>query len=99
MLIAVVAAVTGIKARGTRPVAGTRLMGVARVVLLVIVAIVAYAAPAPRDLLMGSRTGTVASLLQHHGSFQTWMKHKPGAFAKKWSKRFSDQQHALIPLP
>jgi hypothetical protein len=44
MLIAVVAAVTGIKAKGTRHVAGTRLMGVARVVLLVIAAIIAYAA-------------------------------------------------------
>jgi hypothetical protein len=44
MLIAAVAAVTGIKAKGTRHVAGTRLMGVARIVLLIIVAIVAYAA-------------------------------------------------------
>lgn len=44
MLIATVAAVTGIKPKGTRHVAGTRLMGVARIVLLVIVAIIAYAA-------------------------------------------------------
>ena len=43
MLIAAVAAVTGIKARGTRHVAGTRLMGVARIALIVIVAILAYA--------------------------------------------------------
>lgn len=44
VLIAAVAAVTGIKAKGTRHVAGTRLMGVARVFLLIIVAIIAYAA-------------------------------------------------------
>jgi hypothetical protein len=44
MLIAAVAAVTGIKARGTRPVARTRLMGVARIALVVIIAIIAYAA-------------------------------------------------------
>lgn len=43
VLIAGVAAVTGIKAKGTRHVAGTRLMGVARIVLLIIVAIIAYA--------------------------------------------------------
>lgn len=43
MLIVAVAAVTGIKARGTRHVAGTRLMGVARIALIVIAAILAYA--------------------------------------------------------
>jgi hypothetical protein len=37
-----VAAVTGIKPKGTRHVAGTRLMGVARLALLVIVVIIAY---------------------------------------------------------
>jgi len=43
-LLAAAAAVTGIKPKGTRHVANTRLMGVARVVLLVIAAIIAYAA-------------------------------------------------------
>ena len=36
-LLTAVAAVTGIKPKGTRPVANTQLMGVARVVLLVMV--------------------------------------------------------------
>lgn len=44
VVIAVVAAVTGIKPSGTRHVAGTKLMGVARVALLIIVIIVAYLA-------------------------------------------------------
>ncbi len=44
VLIAAVAAVTGIKAKGTRHVAGTRLMGAGRFGLLIIVAIIAYAA-------------------------------------------------------
>ena len=42
VLIAAVAAVTGIKPGGTRHVASTRLMGVARVTLLIIVIIVVY---------------------------------------------------------
>ena len=42
--IAVVAAVTGIKPKGTRPVAHTRLMGVARIFLFLIVAIIVYLA-------------------------------------------------------
>lgn len=42
-LLVAIAAVTGIKPKGTRPVARTRLMGVARIVLLVIAAIIAYA--------------------------------------------------------
>jgi hypothetical protein len=42
VLIAAIAAVTGIKPKGTRHVAGTKLMAVARVVLLLIVIIVAY---------------------------------------------------------
>jgi hypothetical protein len=50
VLIAAVAAVTGIKPKGTRHVAGTRLMGVARLALLVIVAIIAY-------IVFRSRTG------------------------------------------
>jgi hypothetical protein len=44
VLIGVVAAVTGLKPRGTRPVAGTRLMGVARVILFLIVALFLYMA-------------------------------------------------------
>jgi hypothetical protein len=50
VLIAAVAAVTGIKPKGTRHVAGTRLMGVARLALLVIVAIIGY-------LVFRSRSG------------------------------------------
>jgi hypothetical protein len=42
VIIAGFAALTGIKPKGTRPVARTQLMGVARVVLLIIAAIVAY---------------------------------------------------------
>jgi hypothetical protein len=44
VLLAAVAAITGIKPGGTRHVAHTRLMGVARLVLLVIVIILAYLA-------------------------------------------------------
>ena len=44
VLVAAVAAVTGIKPKGTRPVAGTRLMGVGRVALFVIVGVLAYLA-------------------------------------------------------
>jgi hypothetical protein len=44
VLIGVVAAVTGMKPRGTRPVAGTRLMGVGRVILFLIVALFLYMA-------------------------------------------------------
>jgi len=44
VLIGVVAAVTGMKPRGTRPVARTRLMGVGRVVLFLIVALFLYMA-------------------------------------------------------
>lgn len=40
--IGVIAAVTGMKPRGTRPVARTRLMGVARFVLLVMVLLFLY---------------------------------------------------------
>jgi hypothetical protein len=42
--IGVIAAVTGFKARGTRPVARTRLMGVARLVLFVLVVLLLYLA-------------------------------------------------------
>ena len=44
VLITAVAAITGIKPKGTRHVARTRLMGVARVVLLILIVIVAYVA-------------------------------------------------------
>jgi len=43
VLITAVAALTGIKPKGTRHVARTRLMGVARLVLLAVVIIIAYA--------------------------------------------------------
>jgi hypothetical protein len=42
VLITAVAAVTGIKPSGTRHVARTSMMGVARIVLLFIIAVVAY---------------------------------------------------------
>jgi hypothetical protein len=44
VLIGVVAAVTGMKPRGARPVARTRLMGVGRVILFLIVALFLYMA-------------------------------------------------------
>ena len=44
VLITAIAAITGIKPKGTRHVARTRLMGVARLVLLAIAIIVAYLA-------------------------------------------------------
>jgi hypothetical protein len=44
VIITAIAAVTGFKPKGTRHVARTRLMGVARIALLVIVAICAYLA-------------------------------------------------------
>ena len=44
VLITAVAAITGIKPKGTRHVAHTRLMGGARLALLVIVIILAYLA-------------------------------------------------------
>jgi hypothetical protein len=44
VVVAAIAAVTGIKPKGTRPVARTQLMGVARFALLVIVLIFAYLA-------------------------------------------------------
>ncbi|MCA1733847.1 MAG: hypothetical protein LC732_09615 [Acidobacteria bacterium] len=42
VVIAAVAAVTGIKPKGTRPVASSRLMGMARIVLLVVVIALIY---------------------------------------------------------
>lgn len=44
VVIAAIAAVTGFKPKGTRPVAHTRMMGVGRVVLVVIVVIFAWMA-------------------------------------------------------
>jgi hypothetical protein len=44
VIIAAAAAVTGIKPKGTRPVAHTRMMGVGRIALLMIVIIFAYLA-------------------------------------------------------
>jgi putative Mn2+ efflux pump MntP len=44
VIIAAVAAVTGIKSKGTRPVAHTRMMGMARFVLVVLAIILAYLA-------------------------------------------------------
>jgi F0F1-type ATP synthase membrane subunit a len=44
VLVAVVAAVTGIKPKGTRPVAHSRLMGVGRFVLLIVIVLFAWMA-------------------------------------------------------
>jgi hypothetical protein len=44
VVVVAIAAVTGIKPKGTRPVAHTRLMGVGRIALFIIVAIFAYLA-------------------------------------------------------
>ena len=44
VILTAVAAVTGIKPKGTRHVAGTRMMGVARIFLLIFVVIVLYLA-------------------------------------------------------
>ena len=44
VVVVAIAAVTGIKPKGTRHVANTRLMGVGRIALFIIVAIFAYMA-------------------------------------------------------
>jgi hypothetical protein len=44
VIIAAVAAITGIKPKETRPVAHSRMMGMARFVLVVLALILAYAA-------------------------------------------------------
>ena len=44
VVIAAAAAVTGIKPKGTRPVAHTRMMGMARIALVIVVIIFAYLA-------------------------------------------------------
>ena len=50
VLIGVVAAVTGIKPKGTRHVAGTRMMGIGRIALLILIALFVY-------LALRARTG------------------------------------------
>jgi hypothetical protein len=59
VIVAAVAAVTGIKPKGTRHVARTHLMGVARVALLAIVLIFAYMAIGP------ARADDAGSALRH----------------------------------
>lgn len=49
VLVAVVAAVTGIKPDKTRPVARSRMMGMARIVLFVFAVLLAYAAVRARQ--------------------------------------------------
>ena len=49
VVVVAIAAVTGIKPKGTRPVAHTRLMGVGRIALIVIVVIFAYLAYSARS--------------------------------------------------
>jgi hypothetical protein len=44
VVVAAIAAVTGIKPQGTRPVAHSRMMGIGRIALVVIVLIFAYLA-------------------------------------------------------
>lgn len=42
VILTAIAALTGVQPKGSRPVAGTHLMGVARFVLLLFIAICAY---------------------------------------------------------
>ncbi len=44
VLVTAIAAVTGLKSRGTRHVAGTKLMAVGRFVLLILIVLFAYLA-------------------------------------------------------
>jgi hypothetical protein len=44
VLVGVIAAVTGIKPKGTRHVAGTRMMGIGRIALLLLIALFVYLA-------------------------------------------------------
>jgi hypothetical protein len=44
VVVTAIAAITGFKSRGTRPVANTRLMGVGRVILLILIVLFAYLA-------------------------------------------------------
>lgn len=44
VVVAAFAAVTGVKAKGTRPVSHTRMMGMGRIFLVILVIIFAYAA-------------------------------------------------------
>jgi hypothetical protein len=50
VLVGVIAAVTGIKPKGTRHVAGTRMMGIGRIALLILIALFVY-------LALRARTG------------------------------------------
>jgi hypothetical protein len=50
VLIGVIAAVTGLKPKGTRHVAGTRMMGIGRIALLILIALFVY-------LALRARTG------------------------------------------
>ena len=49
VLVTAVAAITGIKAKGTRPVAKSRLMGVARFILLLLILVFVYFAVRARS--------------------------------------------------
>jgi hypothetical protein len=51
VLVGVIAAVTGIKPKGTRHVAGTRMMGIGRIALLILIALFVY-------LALRARTGS-----------------------------------------
>ena len=44
VLVGVIAAVTGIKPKGTRHVAGTRMMGIGRIALIILIALFVYLA-------------------------------------------------------
>jgi hypothetical protein len=44
VLVAAIAAITGVKAKGTRPVASTRLMAIGRFILILLAAVFAWAA-------------------------------------------------------
>jgi len=44
VVLTVIAALTGVKPKGTRPVARSRMMGVARVILIVLIVIFAFLA-------------------------------------------------------
>ena len=50
VVIAAFAAVTGLKPKGSRPVANTRLMGVGRIFLFIVIAIFLYLAYRARGL-------------------------------------------------
>ena len=49
VVVTAVAAVTGMKAKGTRPISHTRMMGIARVALAIVVLIFIYLAYRARN--------------------------------------------------